>query len=90
MLQQSQPEDFVIATGETNTLEIFIATVFKSLDLDLDWQDYVISDPELIRPSEIMVSRGNPAKAFKQLNWQAKLKMNNVIKLIIEAELDNN
>ena len=88
MLQQSQPEDFVIATGETNTLEIFIATVFKSLDLD--WQDYVISDPELIRPSEIMVSRGNPAKAFKQLNWQAKLKMNNVIKLIIEAELDNN
>ena len=84
MLQQPQPEDFVIATGETNTLEDFVAEVFRSLGLD--WREHVISDPSLLRPSEIMVSRGNPEKAGHKLGWQSQRKMREVIQLIMEAE----
>jgi GDPmannose 4,6-dehydratase len=84
MLQQEQPEDFVIATGETNTLEDFVAAVFQAVGLV--WRDHVISDPSLLRPSEIMVSRGNPAKALQKLGWRATLTMRDVITLIIGAE----
>lgn len=84
MLQQDQPEDFVIATGETNTLEDFISTVFH--DVGLNWREHVISDKSLLRPSEIMISRGNSAKASQKLGWQATLKMPDIIQLIIKAE----
>lgn len=85
MLQQDQPEDFVIATGETNTLEEFIEAVFQAVELD--WHEHVVTDPALLRPSEIMVSRGNPAKALRRLGWQATRKMRDVITLIIGEEL---
>lgn len=84
MLQQSLPEDFVIATGETNTLEDFVSEVFETVGLD--WRDHVISDPTLLRPSEIMVSRGNPAEAINKLGWRATRKMRDVIALIIASE----
>ena len=84
MLQQEMPEDFVIATGETNTLEDFVAAVFQAVGLD--WDKHVISDPSLLRPSEIMVSRGNPTKALQKLGWVATRKMRDVISLIIDAE----
>jgi len=85
MLQQEHAEDFVIATGETNTLEDFVAAVF--LEVGLDWREHVISDPSLLRPSEIMVSRGNPVKALQKLEWQATRKMRDVITLIVDEEL---
>ena len=84
MLQQQKPEDFVIATGETNTLQEFVAAVFGALYLD--WRDHVISDACLLRPSEIMISRGNPSLAQKKLDWKAKLKMRDVVAWIISAE----
>ena len=84
MLQQPMPEDFCIATGETNKLKDFVATVFEAVSLD--WTQHVVTDPTLLRPSEIMVSRGNPARAFDRLGWQAKRKMRDVIELIVAAE----
>ncbi|MDD2500270.1 MAG: GDP-mannose 4,6-dehydratase [Geobacter sp.] len=84
MLQQAQPADYVIATGETNTLEQFVIETFSSLGLD--WHDHVSTDPSLLRPSEIMVSRGNPAKACEQLGWQAQNFMRDAIRLMVEAE----
>lgn len=85
MLQQENPEDYVIATGETNTLETFVAETFRCVGLD--WRAHVISDPSLLRPSEIMISRGNPTKAFHNLGWQATCKMRDVISMIVAAEL---
>ncbi|HJV34646.1 GDP-mannose 4,6-dehydratase, partial [Geomonas sp.] len=82
MLQQEQPDDFVIATGETRTLEEFVAAAFRTVGLD--WREHVISDPLFLRPSEIMVSRGNPAKAVAQLGWQASCRMDDVVRLMIE------
>jgi GDPmannose 4,6-dehydratase len=87
MLQQDIPCDYVIATGETNTLESFVLEVFAQLGLN--WRDYVSADPSLLRPSEIMVSRGNPAKATRNLGWQAKHRMKDVIRIMIAAEQEN-
>jgi GDPmannose 4,6-dehydratase len=84
MLQQDAPEDFVIATGETHTLEEFVAEAFNCVGLN--WHDHVITDPTLLRPSEIMVSRANPAKALEKLGWQAKNKMHGVVKMMIDEE----
>ena len=85
MLQQPQPEDFVIATGETNTLQDFVGAVFEALLLD--WRDHVVSDASLLRPSEIMVSRGNPKRANLRLGWHASMKMRDVAAWIISDEL---
>jgi len=84
MLQQDTPDDFVIATGETNTLEQFVVETFAQLGLD--WQEHVRTDPSLLRPSEIMVSRGNPGKARNSLDWEAECHMKDVIRLMIAAE----
>lgn len=86
MLQQDNAEDFVIATGETNTLEEFVAEVFSCVGLN--WHDHVVSDPSLLRPSEIMVSRGNPKKASETLGWQASFKMRDVARMMVEHELN--
>lgn len=87
MLQQEQPSDYVIATGETNTLEQFVAETFQTLGLD--WHDHVSTDPSLLRPSEIMISRGNPSRAGAELGWQATYTMRDAIRLMIEAENNN-
>jgi len=87
MLQQESPGDYVIATGETNTLEDFVAEVFQQLGLN--WHEHVATDPALLRPSEIMVSKGNPEKAFRELGWQAEHRMRDVINIMITAEQEN-
>lgn len=84
MMQQTTPDDYVVATGETNSLEEFVAEAFRCNGLD--WRNHVETDPSLLRPSEIMVGRGNPRKAFDQLGWRAKFKMQDVIKMMVEAE----
>lgn len=87
MLQQDAPDDYVIATGETNTLESFVGETFSQLGLD--WQDHVATDPLLLRPSEILVSRGNPEKANRKLGWRAQQRMKDVIRIMISAEQEN-
>ena len=88
MLQQEHPSDYVIATGETNTLEQFVVETFQALGLN--WQDHVSTDRELLRPSEIMISRGNPAKALAELGWQAGASMKEVVRRMVAAEIFNN
>lgn len=86
ILQQDSAEDFVIATGETNTLEAFIAEVF--LTVGLDWQEHTISDATLLRPSEIMTSCGNPSKASAILGWKAHYLMRDVVRMMTVSTLD--
>lgn len=83
MLQQDRADDFVIATGETNSLEDFVAAAFHCVGLD--WREHVISDQSLLRPSEIMVSRGNAGKSAIILGWEAKNRMRDVVRLMIAA-----
>jgi GDPmannose 4,6-dehydratase len=81
MLQQDQPEDFVIATGELNSLEDFVEVVFS--ELDLNWKEHVVQNEEFMRPTDLLVSFGNPSKAKKILNWQAQYKMRDVVKMMM-------
>ena len=87
MLQQQQPDDYVIATGESYKLAEFIEIAFRLVDLD--WRDYVISDKDLRRPTDIAVSRGNPQKAREQLGWQAQHKIADIVRMMIAAKSDN-
>jgi GDPmannose 4,6-dehydratase len=84
MLQMDKPEDFVIATGEANSLENFVSTAFSALDLD--WKDYVVQDKKLFRPTEIGYSCGNPTKAKKLLNWHPEMKMRDVVIEMVRTE----
>lgn len=82
ILQQEKADDFVIATGETNRLEDFVAEVFRCVGLD--WRDHVETDPSLLRPSEIMVSRANPEKSARILGWQPTYRMKDVARMMVE------
>lgn len=84
MLQNDSPEDFVIATGESNSLEDFVATAFA--EVGLDWHQHVVQDPSLFRPSEIRYSCGNAEKAHRILGWKAGLKMRDVVNEMIRHE----
>lgn len=77
MLQQEQADDYVIATGETHSLAEFVETAFSLVGLN--WRDYVESKPALSRPTEAMVSQGDPAKAWRVLNWRSTLRMREVV-----------
>lgn len=87
MLQQDEPDDYAIATGESYTLEDFVAEAFACVGLD--WRDRVITDASLLRPTDLAISRGNPAKAKKKLGWQAKYKMPDIVKMMVEAKLSD-
>ena len=76
MLQQETPDDYVIATGESNTLEDFIGEIFSCLDLK--WQDHVEIDEDLFRPTDILSIKANPGKASRELGWMAGYKMRDV------------
>ena len=85
MLQQEQPEDYVIATGESHSLEEFVEAAFSCAGLD--WQKYVVPDPALLRPADISFGRANPARARERLGWQAQYRMRDVVRLMVEEEL---
>jgi len=84
IVQHPEPDDFVIATGETHSLEDFVRTTFEQLGLD--WKEHVVSDASLFRPSDIERSCGNPLKAREQLGWTASKKFREIISELIKAE----
>jgi GDPmannose 4,6-dehydratase len=81
MLQQARPDDYVVATGETHSLEEFVEAAFQVVGLD--WRAHVVIDPSLRRPSELTESRGNPEKAARQLGWHARKSMHDVVGLLM-------
>ncbi|MBW4643794.1 MAG: GDP-mannose 4,6-dehydratase [Goleter apudmare HA4340-LM2] len=85
MLQQDQPDDYVIATGESSSLAEFVAAAFAAVNLD--WQEHVVIDNSLLRPTDLAVGRGNPVKVKNKLGWQAKYKMPDVVQMMIETKL---
>lgn len=86
MLQQAEPDDFVIATGEAYPLERFIAVAFERLGLD--WTQHVDFDRGLLRPYEIECTAGDAGKAARVLGWRAQHRMPEVVALLVDAELE--
>ncbi|MBW4608500.1 MAG: GDP-mannose 4,6-dehydratase [Hassallia sp. WJT32-NPBG1] len=82
MLQQEQPNDYVIATGDCYSLEDFIALTFNSVGLE--WRKYVSTNADFLRPSDINVGVGNASKAFKEMGWKANYKLPDIVRMMIE------
>jgi len=86
MLQQDEPDDYVIATGETHTVREFLETTFELLDLD--WHEYVRFDERYMRPAEVDLLIGDPAKAKKQLGWEPKVKFRELCQIMVDADME--
>lgn len=86
MLQQDQPDDYVIATGQTRTVKEFVEAAFGYVDLD--YRDYLTIDKELYRPSEVHVLQGDASKAHKKLNWKPSISFEALVKEMVEADLE--
>ena len=86
MLQQDKPDDFVIATGETHTVEKLVDTAFKAVDLD--WKKYVKIDPALVRPAEVDLLIGDPALAYEKLGWKPEVTFEQLIHRMVKADLE--
>jgi GDPmannose 4,6-dehydratase len=103
MLQQEKPDDYVIATGETHTVREFIEEACKILDIDLEWKGQGIDekgidrktgkviieiDPRYFRPTEVDILLGDASKAEKILGWKPKTKFKDLVKIMIEEDMD--
>jgi GDPmannose 4,6-dehydratase len=86
MLQQDKPEDYVIATGETHSVKEFAEAAFKYAGLK--WQDYVVMDKNFYRPAEVNVLRGDYSKARDKLGWRPVVKFEDLVKMMVQADLD--
>lgn len=85
MLQQDQPEDFVVATGRTHTVQRLCELAFAAAGLD--WQEYVRIDPRFLRPAEVDLLVGDPAKARTVLGWEPSVSFEQMVELMVDADI---
>ena len=86
MLQQQKPEDYVIATGESHSVKEFVEQAFGLLELD--WQKHVEVDPRYLRPAEVERLVGDFSKAERELSWQPKVQFKELVRIMVEADLE--
>lgn len=86
MLQQPEPDDFVIATGETHTVEEFVERAFAEVGIE-DWQTYVRQDPKFFRPSEVDLLIGDASKARDAFGWQPEVDFSSLVKMMVANDL---
>ncbi|HVP07340.1 MAG TPA: GDP-mannose 4,6-dehydratase [Candidatus Acidoferrum sp.] len=85
MLQQSQPDNYVVATGQTHSVEEFVRLAFASLDLD--YRRYVFTDPKFVRPAEVDLLLGDPSHARRKLGWEPSVSFEGLVKMMVVADL---
>ena len=103
MLQQEKPDDYVVATGETHTVREFVEESCKVLDMEIEWKGEGLNekgidkktgktiveiDPQYFRPTEVELLLGDASKAKEILGWEAKTKFKDLVKVMIESDLD--
>ena len=85
MLQQPEPDDYVVATGRTTSVREMCRIAFAHVGLD--YEDHVVTDPKFFRPAEVDELRGNPAKAMARLGWKPKTSLEELITMMVDADL---
>ena len=85
MLQQDEPSDYVVATGETHSVQDLCEVAFSYVDLD--WREHVVQDPRFMRPAEVDLLVGNPAKARARLGWEPRVSFEEIIHMMVDADL---
>lgn len=86
MLQADEPDDFVVATGETYSVRDFLQAAFSYAGLD--WQEYVEFDPRYLRPTEVDLLLGDPSKAREKLGWEPKVSFQQLVEMMVDHDLD--
>ncbi|WP_202323294.1 GDP-mannose 4,6-dehydratase [Mesorhizobium sp. 113-3-9] len=86
MVQQDQPDDYVVATGRTTTVRDMCRIAFEHVGLKID--DHLVIDPVLFRPAEVEILLGNPAKAKQKLGWEATISLEDMIREMVDADLE--
>jgi GDPmannose 4,6-dehydratase len=86
MLQQDQPMDYVLGTGESHSVREFLEEAFGYVDLD--WNDYVEMDPRYLRPSEVDFLLADPARARRELGWESQIKFKELVRIMVDADLE--
>jgi GDPmannose 4,6-dehydratase len=86
MLQQDQPDDYVVATGETHTIREFLDATFGAIGLD--WQKHVVQDPRFLRPAEVDLLCGDASKARRVLGWVPKVSFQELAQMMVESDLE--
>ena len=87
MLQQPQPDDYVIATGETHSVGELVEEAFTHVGLD--WQDHIEIDPKYYRPAEVNLLKGDPTKARARLGWEPTTRFRDLIRLMVDSDLED-
>ncbi|MBW7454707.1 GDP-mannose 4,6-dehydratase [Paenibacillus sepulcri] len=85
MLQQDTPDDYVISTGETHTVQEFVEIAFSSVGLN--WRDYVVMDEQFMRPAEVDLLLGDCTKAKEELGWELKVSFEELVKMMVQSDL---
>jgi GDPmannose 4,6-dehydratase len=85
MLQQEQPDDYVVATGETHTVQKLVELAFGHVGLD--WRQYVVQDPAYMRPAEVDLLVGDPTKAGRTLGWEPAVNFDTLVRMMVDADL---
>jgi GDPmannose 4,6-dehydratase len=85
MLQQDQPDDHVVATGVTHSVKHLVELAFAHVGLD--WQQYVTTDPRFIRPAEVDLLIGSPAKATQTFGWTPTVDFGGLVRMMVDADL---
>ena len=86
MLQQPEPDDYVVATGETHTVRELVERAFAEVGID-DWQPFVRQDPKFFRPAEVDLLIGDAAKARERLGWHPRSTSATLIKMMVASDL---
>ena len=85
MVQNEETTDYVIASGETHSVEECLANAFGFVGLD--WHDYVVQDPQYMRPAEVDLLVGDATKARNELGWESKVSFKELIQMMVESDL---
>jgi GDPmannose 4,6-dehydratase len=86
MLQQDEPDDYVVAMGETHSVREFCEIAFRHVGLN--WQDFVVQDPAFMRPAEVDQLIGNPAKAAAKLGWKPEVSFKGLVQMMVDADIE--
>jgi GDPmannose 4,6-dehydratase len=86
MLQQDEPGDYVIATGQTHSIEDLVERAFAEVEIE-NWRDYVRQDPKFYRPAEVDLLIGDPSKAKEKLGWEREVDFPELIKMMVDHDL---
>jgi len=86
MLQQDKPDDYVISTGETHSVQEFCELAFGHADLN--WQDHVVQDKQFMRPAEVELLIGDSTKAQEKLGWKPKTAFGDLVRMMVESDIE--